>query len=205
MTLGERIKARRKELHLSVEDVAEKLGKNRATVYRYESNDIKDMPITVLGPLAKVLQTTPADLTGWGKEEQEEKDGIRMIRVYGRVAAGRPIEATEEYLDTIPASPKMNPSDDYYGLSIAGDSMEPEIKLGDYVIVRKQDYAEDGDIVIVLVNGSDATCKQFRKHTNGISLVSLNPRYAPMFFTKEEIDEVPVRIIGKVIEIRRSL
>lgn len=66
MTIGERIKNRRIELGLSVEEVAKKLGKNRATVYRYEKDDIKDLPITLLEPLAKVLETTPADLMGWG-------------------------------------------------------------------------------------------------------------------------------------------
>ena len=69
MTIGQRIKNRRIELDLSVEDVANKLGKNRATVYRYEKDDIKDLPITVLEPLAKVLETTPADLTGWDDKD----------------------------------------------------------------------------------------------------------------------------------------
>lgn len=65
MTIGQRIKNRRIALGLSVDEVARKLGKNRATVYRYEKDDIKDLPITVLEPLAKVLETTPADLMGW--------------------------------------------------------------------------------------------------------------------------------------------
>lgn len=65
LTIGQRIKNRRLELHLTVDEVADKLGKNRATVYRYEKDDIKDLPITVLEPLAKVLETTPADLMGW--------------------------------------------------------------------------------------------------------------------------------------------
>ena len=65
MTIGQRIKNRRLYLGLSVDEVALKLGKNRATIYRYEKDDIKDLPITVLEPLAKVLETTPADLMGW--------------------------------------------------------------------------------------------------------------------------------------------
>lgn len=68
MTIGQRIKNRRIELNLSVDEVANKLGKNRATIYRYEKDDIKDLPITVLEPLAKVLETTPADLMGWDIE-----------------------------------------------------------------------------------------------------------------------------------------
>lgn len=65
MTIGSRIKARRKELGISVDDIAATLGKNRATIYRYESNEIENLPTTILEPLAKILQTTPAYLMGW--------------------------------------------------------------------------------------------------------------------------------------------
>lgn len=65
MTVGSRIREFRKRLGLSVDDVAEKLGKNRATIYRYESDDIENLPAPILGPLAKVLHTTPAELMGW--------------------------------------------------------------------------------------------------------------------------------------------
>ena len=69
MTIGERIKKRRQQLGLSVDQVAEALNKNRATVYRYESSYIEKMPTTVLEPLSKVLKTTPAYLMGWTEEE----------------------------------------------------------------------------------------------------------------------------------------
>ncbi len=63
--IGERIKNRRKMLGLSVDELAETIGKNRATIYRYESNEIENMSITILEPLAKALHTTPAELCGW--------------------------------------------------------------------------------------------------------------------------------------------
>lgn len=72
MTIGQRIKNRRMELGLSVEELAEKLGKNKATVYRYESNFIKDLPVSVLENLAIALQTTPADLMGIDDEESTQ-------------------------------------------------------------------------------------------------------------------------------------
>lgn len=71
MTIGERIKARRIELGYSVDELAQKLGKNRATVYRYENGDIKDMPTQVLEPLASALETTPAELMGWSLEVEK--------------------------------------------------------------------------------------------------------------------------------------
>lgn len=68
-TIGARIKECRKREGLSAEELAKKLGKNKATIYRYENADIKDLPITILEPLAKALNTTPAYLLGWDKEE----------------------------------------------------------------------------------------------------------------------------------------
>ena len=65
MSIGDRIKRRRLEIGLSVDQVAEKIGKNRATVYRYESSEIEKFPIDILVPLADALKTTPAYLMGW--------------------------------------------------------------------------------------------------------------------------------------------
>lgn len=79
MTIGQRIKNRRLELNMSVDEVANKLGKNRATIYRYEKDDIKDLPITVLEPLARVLETTPADLTGWGSDIDKKDIPLEIV------------------------------------------------------------------------------------------------------------------------------
>ncbi len=76
MTIGNRIKNRRKELNLTVDEVAEKLNKNRATIYRYESDEIENLPITILEPLAEILNTTPAYLMGWEENEDEKINTI---------------------------------------------------------------------------------------------------------------------------------
>lgn len=73
---------------------------------------------------------------------------------------------------------------------------------GDVVIVRQQDDAESGEVIIAMVNGDEATCKRLKKYDGGIMLLSNNPRYEPIVFTNEEIEEKPVRIIGKVVELR---
>ena len=82
--------------------------------------------------------------------------------------------------------------------------MTPNICDGDVVIVRQQDDAESGDIVIATINGDEATCKRLRKYKSGIELVSNNPSYKPFEFNNKEILEKPVKIIGKVIELRRK-
>ncbi len=199
MEVYERIKNRRKELGLSADNVADALGISRATIYRYESADIEKLPTTIIEPLSKILRCSPAYLMGWS--EPTTKQGV-VINVLGRVAAGIPIEAIENIIDTEEISEEMAVKGEFFGLRIHGHSMEPRMVEGDVVIVIKQETAETGDIVIATVNGTDATCKRLKKYRDGIELIPINPSYDPMFYTNEEIESKPVKIIGKVVELR---
>ena len=131
------------------------------------------------------------------------KKGV-VINVLGRVAAGIPIEAVEDVIDTEEITEEMAATGTYFGLQIKGDSMVPNICNHDIVIVRQQDDAETGDTVIALVNGDDATCKRLKKYHDGIELIPNNPNFQPIYFSNEEIQSKPVRIIGKVVELRRK-
>ena len=83
--------------------------------------------------------------------------------------------------------------------------MSPKLQPGDIVIVKKQNDVDTGDTAIVLVNGNDATVKQIKKTETGIMLVGLNLEvYQPHFYSNKEIEELPVKIIGKVIESRHT-
>lgn len=126
------------------------------------------------------------------------------IPVLSRVAAGYGKEAVEEVIGQIEISPALAAKGDYFGLLIKGDSMIPTLYDGDTVIVQRVDDAESGDLVIALVNGHDATCKRLQKYAEGIALIPQNPVYEPMRFTESEIDTTPVKILGKVIEMRRK-
>jgi repressor LexA len=126
------------------------------------------------------------------------------IPVLGRVAAGYGKKAVEEVIGQIEISPALAAKGDYFGLLIKGDSMIPTLYDGDTVIVQRVDDAESGDLVIALVNGHDATCKRLQKYAEGIALIPQNPVYEPMRFTESEIDTTPVKILGKVIEMRRK-
>ena len=133
--------------------------------------------------------------------EDIKPQGIK-IPVLGTVAAGIPISAVEDILDYEEIPQSWSNQGEFFGLRIKGDSMQPKMDEGDVVIVRQQSDANNGDTVIVLVNGDDATCKKLQKTDNGIMLVSTNPNYLPMFFTNEEIVTKPVVILGKVVELR---
>lgn len=140
----------------------------------------------------------------------QKKRGVR-IPVLGRVAAGIPIEAIEDIDEEDPDSweeipESMARTGDYFGLRIHGESMTPKMIEGDIVIVRKQESINNGEIAIVAVNGDEATCKRVMLHPDGsLALVSLNPSYDPMYYSKKEVIGLPVSILGKVVELRRKI
>lgn len=125
-----------------------------------------------------------------------------LIPVLGTVVAGIPLEAVEEILDWEEISVKLARTGEFFGLQIKGDSMSARMIEGDVVIVRQQSDADTGDIVIAKVNGDDACCKKLIKNKDGITLQSLNPNYAAMYYNFNEMGQIPVTIIGKVVELR---
>ena len=137
----------------------------------------------------------------------EMKDGYESkatrIPVLGTVKAGIPITAVQEILDYEEISSEMARCGEYFALRIKGDSMEPRMHEGDVVIVKQQSTVDSGQIAIVLVNGDEATVKKVRFRNNGIELIAFNSYvYEPHFYSAEEIQRLPVEIIGRVVELR---
>lgn len=124
------------------------------------------------------------------------------IPVLGKVIAGIPLDAVEEIIDYEEIPIEMAKNGEYFALQIKGDSMEPKFSAGDVVIVRKQEDVDNGDIAIVLVNGNEATVKKIRKFDGGINLIPTNSNYDVLTYTNTQIEQLPVRIIGKVVELR---
>ena len=199
MTIGSRIKERRKSLGLSVDDIAARLGKNRATVYRYESDDIENLPSTVLEPLAKVLKTTPAPLMGWKDKDLFSFPNIEPIKTHkvpllGTIAAGIPILAEENFDGYIELHDNVHAD---FCLRIRGDSMiNARIYDGDIVFIRQQPDVDNGEIAAVLLD-DDATLKRVFKQPSGIILQAENPAYAPI--TVNGHTGINCRIIGKAV------
>ncbi len=124
------------------------------------------------------------------------------IPVLGDVAAGIPIEAITDVVDYEEIDGALAATGEFFGLRIKGDSMEPRMRDGDVVIVRKQDSAETGDTVVVLVNGDSATVKKIKYGPDGISLIPTNPVHDVQFYSCADVERLPVRVIGKVVELR---
>lgn len=130
-----------------------------------------------------------------------EKVG-KLTPVLGDVAAGIPIEAITDILDYEEIDAALARTGEFFGLRIKGASMEPRMREGDVVIVRQQETADTGDTVVVLVNGDSATVKKIKYGQDGITLLPTNPAYDPLFYSAAEVESLPVRIIGRVVELR---
>ena len=198
------IKSKRLELGMTMKELAQKVGVSEGTISRWESGEISNMRRNVIVSLAKALNTTPAVLMGWTEPDPNEARGVR-IPVLGRVVAGIPIEAITDIIDYEEIPAQMAKSGTYFALQVKGRSMEPTLHEGDVVIVRQQPEVENGEIAIVLVNGNDATVKEVKEGPDGLTLIGHNVGvYSPHFYTKEQIQDLPIRIIGKVVELRRK-
>ena len=79
MKIGERIKKRRKELHISIDELSKMTGKNRATLYRYENGEIEKIPLDILEPIANALQTTPHELMGWDENQSVSGQQLELL------------------------------------------------------------------------------------------------------------------------------
>ena len=185
---------------LTQQEVANALNISVQAYSHYETGR-REPDFNTLTRLANFFNVTTDYLLG--KDIKDNNKGVK-IPVLGVVPAGVPIEAIEEILEYEEITPEMAKSGEYFGLKVKGDSMSPNILEGDILIVRKQEDANSGDICDVMVNGDDATVKKIKKDPKGLTLIPNNPAYDVTYFTNEEIVSIPVRIIGKVVESRRS-
>jgi len=197
------MKARRKELGLSAETVAEKLDISPATVYRYEKGDIDKIPGDILQPLASILHTTPAYLMGW---EEAPAAGpaipsgfipvpeMEKVPLVGSIACGQPILA-EENVEEMVDAPAGRDVD--FCLLCKGDSMiDAGIHDGDIVYIRQQTDVENGEIAAVRI-GDEATLKRVYKSAAGVMLAPANAAYTPQMYGPDTLDDIQIE--GKAI------
>lgn len=203
MALGENIKRARMKAQISQDELAKRLGyKSRSTIAKIESGE-NDLTQKKVAAFAKALNVS-IDFLMDGDSNENNSKGVR-IPVLGRVVAGIPLEAIEDIEDYEEIPRRMASSGEFFALRIKGRSMEPKLTEGDIVIVRKQEDVDSGDTAIVLVNGDEATVKQIKKTEAGIMLIGFNVEvYQPHFYSNEQIEALPVRIIGKVVESRHK-
>ena len=192
------LKAARKAKGLTQVEVARAIGITQHG-YSYWENEKARIDQDQLLKLANLFDVSVDYLLG---NESSPSRGTR-IPVLGDVAAGIPIEAIQDIVDYEEIDAALAATGEFFGLRIKGSSMEPRIREGDVVIVRRQEDAETGDTAVVLVNGDSATVKRIKKEPDGgIWLIPNNPAYDSRHYSPTEILNLPVTIIGKVVELR---
>ena len=160
----------------------------------------------MLKPLARALGTTVEYLIGASDVSPTQDDPPKAVQipVLGTIPAGIPMEVIEDRGSVYRMG--RGGSKEYFASKIKGDSMTPRYLEGDVVIFLKSDSCDSGDKCAVMVNGCDAAFRVVIKHQEGIMLQSLNMvQYAPKFYSNEDIERLPVRIIGVVKELRGKL
>lgn len=177
-TFYENIRRLRKEKGLSQKELADLTGyTDRSSIAKLEKGLI-DLPQSKLKIFAKALGTTVQELSGWTDQILPES------------IAGKSI------------SELTGSNGNFFGMRITENSMEPKISEGDFVIAHRQNDAESGDIVIVQIPDNDAACRRLQKYADGIMLLPNNTNYSPLIFSKKDMEEHQVKIIGRVMELR---
>lgn len=135
-------------------------------------------------------------------EIQKSSLGTYRIPVLSTVAAGQPMFSDDDVIEYIDYD--KEPRNNIIGVRIEGDSMMPAIQDGDTVVIDREAVWEDGDVVIVTVSNNYGMCKRIKRYADGIALISNNPSYEPKYYSAAEVNALPVRVIGKVKELRRK-
>lgn len=203
--IQQRIKERRTFLNKTLLEVANYIGIKEATVQRYESGEIKTIPYDRIVSLSECLQCTPQYLMGWTDElYHENTKNTVSIPVFSNIIINSTIKTKNNIIGYEDVSKELVNNDECFGLKIQGDSMNPLFLENDTIIVKKQNQIENGEIAVIAINDDLVTVKKIKTFKGGMHLVPINPNYDVITFSNKEIETLPIRILGKVIELRRK-
>lgn len=201
------LKRRRKELGLTLLQIAEEMNVSEATVQRWESGNIKMLRHERITKLAQVLKVAPSSLMGWEEAQPELPSNVtplpqmKKIPLVGQIACGVPIlaeENIEEYVDL----PRHIRAD--FALTCQGESMiNIGVHSGDIVYIRQQAEVENGQVAAVMVGEEEATLKRFYHNGDVVQLIAENSAVAPMVFVGE--DAAQVRVLGLAVAYTHAI
>jgi repressor LexA len=178
------IRGYRKERGVSptMDEIAESLDLNKKTVYEHLTRLRGRGAVEWDRYRSRSLKLTPPG---------------KAVPFFGYIAAGRPIEAVA-LGDTIDVSEMLSSEKECYVLQVKGDSMiEEQIRDGDYVIVERRDSAQNGETVVALVNGAEATLKKFYRERGRVRLQPANPSMSPMYPKDVQVQGVVIGVVRK--------
>jgi repressor LexA len=188
-------------------DLASKSGIHRLITALEERGFLRRLPhrARALEVVKLPEQATPPTRRGAARESGRlapdafmAANDARAIPVLGKIAAGTPIEAIQQERDRIAVPEALLGSGEHYVLEVQGDSMiDAGILDGDYVVIRKGDTAQTGEIVVALVMGEEATLKRLRRKGGSIALEAANPKYQTRVFGPDQV-EVQGKLVGLI-------
>lgn len=203
MSIAENIKKLRERFNLTQDELGEIAGVSGGAVSTWERGTAEPR-MGAVQRIADALNVSKAEII----EDRTDKKTVSTaisIPILNTVVAGLPLSAYEDIIGYEEVSRKLGNSDELFALKVKGDSMLPVLQEDDVIIVKQQSDVESGDIAIVLINGDEATVKKVMKSQDGITLIAFNPVvYEPHFYPNDEIVRMPIRIAGKVVEMKRS-
>lgn len=198
------LKKAMEDANINATELSEKTGLSKSTISRYLSGGYIAKQRS-LYKLSKALGISPVELFPDTVNDLSDSNHVYEIKILGKVVAGVPMEAIEDITGTIRITNLDAANGHYYGLRVEGQSMEPEMHEGDLLIIHEQSYFDSGDICIVYVDGHEATVKKVVKSDDGLTLIGYNTIvYPPHFYPAKEVESLPVRVVGKVVEVRRQ-
>ena len=228
MLLGDIIKQYREEHQMSLQDFANLIGTSRSYIHMLEKNvnpstnkpinpsieTLKLLANAMNMDLDFLLKQLDSEQQIYLNEEEYKKqfektdilgNPVAPVPLLGSVKAGYNYLAQENWIGTVDVETSLvGDGKDYFALKVKGDSMAPVFIEGDIVIIKKQNDCENNEFAVVIINGDEGTLKKIKKTDNGIILQPLNPAYGPVMYTKEEIETIPIIIVGVVKQLKRE-
>ena len=177
----------------------EERGFIRRLPHRARAIEVLKLPDALNRPEARVIDGGAKDKPPPPRAAMPVEAAALTLQVMGRIAAGTPIEAISEAVSDIAVPGSMlRGRSNHYALEVQGDSMiELGINDGDIVVIREQDTADNGDIVVALVEGHEATLKRFRRQNGMIALEAANPAYETRLLRDDQV-QVQGRLVGLI-------
>ncbi|MDO4618771.1 MAG: S24 family peptidase [Clostridia bacterium] len=201
--IGRIIYQKRHELGLTLEDIGNAVGVTKSTIQRYEAGLITSPKIAVLESIARAINLSPELLTGKKSKDMLPDTKKIAVPILGDVAAGQGAFAESNVTGYVLEDRERLSSDSEYAyLVVKGDSMYPEFKNGDKVLIKCVPTATSGDYAVVMVDDDSGVVKRIEYGDGYITLHSVNPMYPPRKFEGEEM--LRIRIFGIVKGLRRS-
>lgn len=193
----------KEEKGMSISEIARQLGMAKSAISRY-FNRTREFPLDRIDDIAQIFNLEASYILGFKHPSTRPESTISFVQVpiLGEIACGEPIDAEENIAEYRSVAKDHLPSGKVFYLQAKGNSMEPRIPNGSYVLCREQPDVENGEIAAVLVNGDEeATLKKVIKQNDMILLQALNEEYAPYIVDSSN----PARIIGKAIQVETKL